>query len=223
MNVIKNCRDKMSKQFHYDFGMRAIKNITKELCRIVKGKNVIDDENRLISETLGYIIYCKSNPEDREILLTEMKENFGMEAFLPDWTSENLGARVKNACFSRHGVGIIGCTDMAVSVKEINEAMGATGVELTCSEDGSWLGEEGDFTNCLKQDVDGPFNIYCSGNLNYANIENLNTVLDDNKVLVMPSGNRYHLKDNVRVIMFIKDCKEWSPANVSRLAIINKD
>jgi hypothetical protein len=51
-------------------------------------------------------------------------------------------------------------------------------------------------------------------------IENLNSVLDDSKLMCLPNGERVKLSDSIRLLFEADNMKALSPATISRLGIV---
>ncbi|EDW77285.2 uncharacterized protein Dwil_GK18215 [Drosophila willistoni] len=63
--------------------------------------------------------------------------------------------------------------------------------------------------------------IVCDGSIDPEWIEALNSVLDDNKLLTLPSGWRIQFGNNVNFIFETDDVRHASPATISRMGIVN--
>lgn len=51
-------------------------------------------------------------------------------------------------------------------------------------------------------------------------VENLNTVLDDSKVLCLANGHRIGLPNGMRLVFEVDNLSEASPATISRCAMV---
>ncbi|XP_065833043.1 cytoplasmic dynein 2 heavy chain 1-like isoform X2 [Oscarella lobularis] len=72
----------------------------------------------------------------------------------------------------------------------------------------------------VKEPVDVHSWIVCDGDIDPEWIESLNSVLDDNRLLTMPSGERIQFGPNVNFIFETHDLTSASPATISRMGMI---
>lgn len=86
---------------------------------------------------------------------------------------------------------------------------------------------DGLFTHILRKIIDnvrGEMNkrhwIIFDGDVDPEWVENLNSVLDDNKLLTLPNGERLNLPPSVRIIFEVQDLKYATLATVSRCGMI---
>ncbi|EGR34655.1 hypothetical protein IMG5_004580 [Ichthyophthirius multifiliis] len=83
---------------------------------------------------------------------------------------------------------------------------------------------EGVLTSSAREVVKNPADvinwIICDGDIDPEWIESLNSVLDDNHLLTLPTGERISFGDNVNFIFETNDLQFASPATVSRMGMI---
>ena len=86
---------------------------------------------------------------------------------------------------------------------------------------------DGVFTSLLRRIIDNQKGesdrrhwIVFDGDVDPEWAENLNSVLDDNMMLTLPSGERLSLTDNVRIILEVDNLAHTTPATVSRCGMV---
>ena len=72
--------------------------------------------------------------------------------------------------------------------------------------------------NCLFLEIQSW--IVCDGDVDPEWVESLNSVLDDNRLLTMPSGERIQFGPNVNFLFETHDLSCASPATISRMGMI---
>ncbi|PVU91581.1 hypothetical protein BB561_004323 [Smittium simulii] len=86
---------------------------------------------------------------------------------------------------------------------------------------------DGLFTQILRKIIDNDRGesmkrhwIVFDGDVDPEWVENLNSVLDDNKMLTLPNGERLSLPSNVRIVFEVETLKYATPATVSRCGMV---
>ncbi len=86
---------------------------------------------------------------------------------------------------------------------------------------------DGVFTSLLRKilgnqkgEADKKHFIVFDGDVDPEWAENLNSVLDDNKLLTLPSGERLSIPDNLRLILEVDSLAQATPATVSRCGMV---
>ncbi|KAF2103413.1 dynein heavy chain [Rhizodiscina lignyota] len=270
------CAASLSKQAHYDFGLRALKSVLvssgglKRARLSTKGDQSLHDdilEPQIIVQSLRETMGPKLIRQDAEVMETIEAESFPGVEYVPAPLEELKKAIREVAAASRfvvsdswmakviqlyqiqclhHGVMMVGSSGSGKSsawrilLQALQKVEGVEGVchvidpkvmskeHLYGSLDSTtreWT--DGLFTSILRKIVDNLRGedtkrhwIVFDGDVDPEWVENLNSVLDDNKLLTLPNGERLNLPANVRIMFEVETLKYATLATVSRCGMV---
>mmetsp|Transcript_30408 Transcript_30408/g.50321 ORF Transcript_30408/g.50321 Transcript_30408/m.50321 type:complete len:511 (-) Transcript_30408:178-1710(-) len=227
--VVDACRQKMSKAYHYDHGMRFVKWLVKAAGAAGRSRG-FNDEAQIVVDVLGTTFYTRGLPADREISLVQIKESFGIPATIPhDFEAAvsleaRVAAMVAAIAKTRHGIGIVGAQDIESTVSAIDSVMGSESLVVRAAPD-KLFGEHGAFTQAFMTAAQKTklVNIVIATPLDAQAAERLHTVLDDNKKLKTGPDGSHEIKmtPHMCVLLFDKDFATFSPALISRVGMVS--
>ena len=270
------CGAKLSKQAHYDFGLRALKSVLVssgglKRARLTQAGGDLGPEEevepQIIVQSLRETIAPKLIKADVDIMRDIEEESFPGVQYVPASLDE-LQAAILSIAKERnlvvnetwmtkilqlyqiqgihHGVMMVGNSGSGKSVawklllQALQQVEGVEGVShvidskvmskeaLYGSLDSTtreWT--DGLFTSILRKIVDNLRGeetkrhwIVFDGDVDPEWVENLNSVLDDNKLLTLPNGERLNLPANVRIMFEVETLKYATLATVSRCGMV---
>lgn len=271
-----NCAAQLTKQAHYDFGLRALKSVLISSGGLKRTRLTTTKENAETEEDLEPQIIVQSIRETIAPKLirsdVDTLKRIEQEAFPGvHYVSANL-EMLENAIRTEaaekhlvindtwmtkivqlyqiqgihHGVMMVGDSGSGKSaiwkvlLRALHRAEGTEGVchvidskvmskealygnlDSTTRE---WT--DGLFTSILRKIVDNLRGedskrhwIVFDGDVDPEWVENLNSVLDDNKLLTLPNGERLSLPQNVRILFEVENLKYATLATVSRCGMV---
>ncbi|KAK4574575.1 dynein heavy chain [Recurvomyces mirabilis] len=267
------CGAKLSKQPHYDFGLRALKSVLvssgglKRMRLAVGNEKAADFEPQIIVQSIRETIAPKLVRADATAMEQIEAESFPGVQYVPA-TLESLRKALREVIEERklvgtdawltkvlqlyqiqnlhHGVMMVGnsgtgkSTAWQVLLAALQKMDGVEGVchvidpkvmskeSLYGSLDSTtreWT--DGLFTSILRKVVDNLRGeegkrhwIVFDGDVDPEWVENLNSVLDDNKLLTLPNGERIGLPPNVRIMFEVETLRYATLATVSRCGMV---
>ena len=256
--------EQLSKQKHYDFGLRNILSVLRTAGQ-TKRDNRDSSESKLLYQTLRDMNLSKMVAQDVPLFLSLLKDLFPKVPSPPvavyKEVEDAVAAAVDEAklvqhknwlkkvvqlyetTVVRHGIMVIGPTGggkteiftilrKALSVvnnipyreARLNpKAILASQMygELDPMSD-EWTTGVFAATWTKYNKRENPYNtwIICDGPVDAIWIEDLNTVLDDNRILTLANGDRIPMTDNTKIMFENETLVNASPATVSRCGII---
>ncbi|XP_030763708.1 cytoplasmic dynein 2 heavy chain 1 [Sitophilus oryzae] len=259
----------MSKQSHYDWGLRAIKtalggcqmaikkhkitdksplSLNQELCLVV-GSLKMDVISKLTAvDSIKFQELLKNVFEDisventnEEELTKAIKASFVDLKLIPNEIQVGKCLEFYKQLKQRMGVAIIGPPSSGKStiLKLLEKALSKIHQKIKCyplnpkSMPRKLLLGHVDHLNQWNDGVLTSYGalvsseskdtwswIICDGDLDPEWVESLNSVLDDNRLMTLPSGWRIHFDTNVNFVFETDSLKNASPATISRLGIV---
>ncbi|KAF2764978.1 hypothetical protein EJ03DRAFT_331373 [Teratosphaeria nubilosa] len=268
-----NCSATLSKQPHYDFGLRALKSVLvssgglKRLRLAAGNEQAADFEPQIIVQSIRETIAPKLVRADAQLMEHIEAESFPGVRYVPasldklrkalqdvvderqlvatdSWLTKVLQLyQIQNL---HHGVMMVGSsgTGKSTAWQALLAALQKVdGVEGVChvidpkvmskeslygsldSTTREWT--DGLFTSILRKVVDNLRGedskrhwIVFDGDVDPEWVENLNSVLDDNKLLTLPNGERLGLPSNVRIMFEVETLRYATLATVSRCGMV---
>ena len=271
-----HCAQTLSKQPHYDFGLRALKSVLVSSGALKRqyvqakgrGEDVLEiGEPQIIVQSIRETVSPKLIKSDVELLVGVQQQDFPDVEYVPaDLTK--LRTAIEQVMKERHltptdawmtkifqlyqiqnihhGVMMVGQSASGKTAiwKVLQQALqkveGLEGVHHIIdpkvmtkealygnldSTTREWT--DGLFTATLRKIVDNLRGedskrhwIVFDGDVDPVWVENLNSVLDDNKLLTLPNGERLNLPSNVRIMFEVESLKYATLATVSRCGMV---
>ncbi|GAB6022905.1 Dynein heavy chain 9, axonemal [Chamberlinius hualienensis] len=244
------CKELLSKQDHYDWGLRAIKSVL-----VVAGSLKRTDpgrpEDQVLMRALRDFNIPKIVTEDVPIFMGLIGDLFPL-LDVPRKRDLTFEASVRDACVGLHLQPEDGFVLKVVQLAELlnvrhsvfivgNAGTGKTKVWKTLLRTYSNMGLKpiardldpkgvsndelfGLFSTLMRELAntlgEAPKWIILDGDIDPMWIESLNTVMDDNKILTLASNERIALTRSMRLLFEITTLKHATPATVSRAGIL---
>ena len=269
--LYKLAKEQLSKQHHYDFGLRALKSVlvmagslkrdspdmseALVLMRALRDMNlpkfVFDD----VPLFLGLIndlfpgLDCPRvrYPQLNDVLERDLKDH-GYKVMTEASAQVDKCIMLYETMLTRHTTMVVGETGGGKSViintlARAQTAMGSNtklhvlnGKSIPVSElygvldpetrdwtDGLLSCTFRELNRPLLSDKDEKRYIVFDGDVDAVWVENMNSVMDDNKLLTLPNGERIRLQPYVKLLFEVSDLQYASPATVSRCGMVYVD
>ncbi|CRL07346.1 CLUMA_CG020322, isoform A [Clunio marinus] len=266
--LYKLAREQLSKQYHYDWGLRSLNSVLR-MAGVAKRQTPEASESVVLMRVLRDMNFPKFIFEDVPLFLGLLKDLFpGVEC--PRVGYPELNETVKKilqqngfillldqvdkvvqmyeTMLTRHCTMVVGPTGggKSVVINTLVKAQTAMGITTKCVtlnpkacsvielygyldlESRDWL--DGLFSNIFREmnrntgdDVNVRSYVCFDGDVDALWIENMNSVMDDNRLLTLANGERIRLDPRCALLFEVGNLEYASPATVSRAGMVYVD
>eukprot|EP00501_MAST-03F_sp_TOSAG23-6_P000341 GSMAST32.ASY1.ANO1.348.1 assembled CDS len=210
----------LSKQHHYDWGLRAVKCILQVAGRL---KREAENESfALVSDIFPRVdASAKENPELMRAFFDkvgQLDELLKVRHSVVVMGPPGSGKTEIWKCLA-HSFGHNKKKNVRHCVYETINPKAVQSHELYgyISRTGDW--EDGALSNVIRNIIRNKW-VILDGDIDALWIESMNTVMDDNKVLTLVSNERIPVTSSMRLILETENMNNATPATVSRVGIL---
>jgi len=263
--LYKLCEEQLSKQRHYDFGLRNILAVLRTAGNIKRTEPAGTAEEMIMARTLRDMNLSKFVAQDIPLFESLLRDIFPNQLNIPKKIYKDLEGACREVMLTdnlaeepnwflkiiqlyetslvRHGFMLVGPagsgkTCIANTLNKARTKLGDKHMSIRLNPK-SITGQQmygvmnpvtGDWTPGVFSELWSKYNskaynkqntwLTCDGPVDAIWIENLNTVLDDNRILTLANSDRIPMADNVRMVFEVENLDNASPATVSRCGIV---
>jgi dynein heavy chain len=271
--LYKLSREQLSKQYHYDFGLRALKSVLvmagslkrsspdvpedQVLMRALRDMNLPKFVNEDITLFLGLINDLFPNLQidsvSRKDLQLQVEQTVAANGLTVNDRQVSKVIQLFETMLTRHTTMIVGPTSVGKSaiIEVLQKAQSVPGVSNVTiypinPKAQTLLELYGDMDIQTRDWTDGILSkvfkvaneesedeghrkvkefkwIVLDGDVDAVWIENMNSVMDDNKLLTLSNGDRIRLKPTCKLLFEVFDLQFASPATISRCGMVYVD
>jgi dynein heavy chain len=270
--LYKLSREQLSKQYHYDFGLRALKSVLVMAGAFKRGDpnmseqlvlmRALRDMNlpKFIFEDVPLFLGLINDlfpgmdcprvryPQLNDVVENDLEENGFLVMTAPTEQVDKV-IQLYETMLTRHTTMVVGPTGGGKSVILNTLARSQTKMEFptklfvinpkaqpTSELYGLMDPDTRDWTDgllsCIFREINKPlppdrenerYYLVFDGDVDALWVEDMNSVMDDNKLLTLPNGERIRVQNHCKLLFEVFDLQYASPATVSRCGMVFVD